>query len=83
MQVKRPPMKRASFKVVQRNLAYIDAELARDDLPEQRRRILTEKRPFIARELEGRCKLCGREITHPDSLAVGIGSECRDKARAS
>lgn len=78
--MRRPPIRRASFKVIQRNLAYIDAELARDDLPEERRRVLTEKRPFIARELEGRCKLCGREIHADESIATGIGSTCRHTA---
>ena len=25
---------------------------------------------------EGRCGRCGRKLTHPDSLATGIGPEC-------
>lgn len=76
-------MSRTNYRALCRNLAYVDRALADATLSAARRAVLTEKRPYLLRALEGRCTLCGREISHPDSLAVGIGSECREKAKAS
>jgi hypothetical protein len=31
----------------------------------------------------GRCRICGRELADPESIAIGIGPECRKKFQAT
>lgn len=44
-----------------------------------------DRSPFYARGyrlmLEGRCCVCNRRLTHPDSIATGIGPECGSRSR--
>lgn len=68
-----------AIKDQRRWLAYCDRELNKPDLHPARRELIEEKRAFLARQLTGRCKLCGREIYADESLATGIGSTCRHK----
>jgi hypothetical protein len=32
---------------------------------------------YVARHAAQHCRICGRRLTHPLSLALGIGPECR------
>jgi hypothetical protein len=58
------------------NLAYIEAELARPDLSDDRRSHLEGMAAWYGRVLAGACKRCGRVLTDEESLARGYGSEC-------
>ena len=51
-----------SFKA----LDWVLRHLSQNNLPEQ-----------VEIQHEGHCCRCGRTLTHPDSLASGIGPECR------
>lgn len=69
-------MRKTPVATLRRSLAYIDAELAKPDIAPGRREALAAKRPYIARQLEGRCRRCGRPLRDPSSVAEGIGPEC-------
>ena len=70
---------KAKVKDERRHLTYALAELAKPDLPPNRRAVLEAKAAAIAKRLAARCTLCGRPLTDATSLARGVGSECWSK----
>lgn len=49
----------------------------------QRRTDLLAKAEHLRGQLDGRCRMCGREIEAKDSVAIGLGSHCARMAAGS
>ena len=73
------PRTRVSRQQAARYLAHCNSELAKPDLPDERRARLLEHREFYRKALVGSCTKCGRELSDPRSLELGIGPECAAK----
>lgn len=76
-------MPHMTAKKVRQALAYLDGELAKPDLTDARRDQLAHQRDLYARlQRSDTCKVCGRPLTDPESIAAGIGADCRKKVAA-
>lgn len=62
-----------------KGLAYIDRRLA-GQLEPAEREMLERQRPLHAKFVATRCRRCGRTLTDPESLLLGLGPECRRMA---
>lgn len=67
-----------------RSLRNIERQLADPNLSaSERDRLTPQAVEFRAALAEAhRCRRCGKEITHPDSIEDGLGRECVTKAGA-
>ena len=62
-------------------MAYCNRQLDDPTLTPERREVLEEKTKNLRRQLAGSCSRCGRALSDPDSLAIGIGPECLEQVR--
>ena len=65
----------AAVKKLERNLAYCLRNPGRADLAAMAEHLSAR----LAERLAGRCRVCHRTLTDPDSIAAGIGPECASK----
>lgn len=72
-------MGRLSRQQAARYLAYCNGQLGDPDLTDDRRAVLEAKARFYRRALVGHCTICGRELTDPGSVELGIGPDCAEK----
>lgn len=69
---------KVSVTKARRHLSYCLAELL--TATGQRHADLLAKAEHLRTQLAGRCRECGRTLTDADSVARGIGPECRKAA---
>jgi len=74
-------MTRPTRKQVASWLAYCNRQLDDPTLDPDRRAVLEAKAEHLRRQLAGSCSRCGRALSDPDSLAIGIGPECLEQVR--
>jgi hypothetical protein len=69
-------MRTLTVAEARRYQAYCERRLADPALHPVDRVVVRERLAACAERLAGSCRICGRTLTDPDSLAAGIGPEC-------
>lgn len=69
-------MRRPTHTQIARWLAFCEFQLTLDDLSPERRSLLEQKAAVYRRQMQGRCRRCGRSLK--DETAT-VGPECATK----
>jgi hypothetical protein len=70
-------MRRPNRRQLARWLRQANEKLADPALDDVTRATFTQRADALRRQLVGSCSNCGRTLTDPTSVALGIGPECR------